>query len=101
DPILAHRQIEGDALPILAPALDLPAGTDDARLACPLVICNVAVMVGTERLRHEHAHVVADHLGGAITEEPFRAWVEGAHRAPSVDADHGIHQAAHDGADFL
>src|SRR4249919_3889301 len=68
---LADRQLHRERRAILALADDHTADPDDPPLPCCQIALYIAVMLLPIRRRHEHAHVLADHMFRTVAEQPY------------------------------
>jgi hypothetical protein len=94
-PELADGELHGKGAAVLAPAEHLAAAADDLRLAGAQVAADVAVVLVAVGLRHQHAHVLPDHLAGRVAEDALGGAVEGRHRAALVDGDDRVDDVIH------
>src|SRR5450759_740558 len=58
-------------LAILAASRKLPADSNHVRCSLTQIASQVAVMLFAVGRRHQHTDVSTNHLGGAVTEDPF------------------------------
>ena len=86
----AHRKVNGKHRAVLALADDFAADADDSRVARGEVARHVVVMLRSIRLRHEHAHVLTNHLAGAVAEHLLGCGVHGVHDAAMLNGDDAL-----------
>ena len=79
----------------------LPPDADDVRLAGADVMADVLVVAAVVGLGHEHVHVLPDHLGGRVAENPLRRRIEGLDDRPLVDRDDPVDDVFEHGADAV
>jgi CheY-like chemotaxis protein len=82
---LADGQVDGEDRSILAPALQLPADTDDFRHARRQIIGQKLVGLIIVWRRHQHGEIAAQDLIAPVMEHVFRGLVEGEHTPLFVD----------------
>ncbi len=93
----AHGKVNGKHRAVLALADDFAADADDSRVARGEVARHVVVMLRSIRLRHENAHVLANHLAGAVAEHLLGCGVHRVHDAVMVNGDDALDGCADDG----
>ena len=87
---LAHRQVQRERRPVLAPSLHLTPDTDDLGPSSGQVSRQVGVVLLAIRGRHQHVDVVAEDLVRGIAEEAFGRRVEGLDASMGVDDQDGV-----------
>ena len=94
----ADRQVHRERTAILAQADDLATDADDLLLPGLPIIAEVAVVLMTVRLWHEHLDVLADHLVRRVAEKPLRRRVHRLDCTKLVDRDDRVHRGVEDRA---
>ncbi len=93
---LSDGQLDRYFFPVLSERGDFPAYADDLRLTRIQVIFNVAIVLRTIRLGHEHRDVSADNLVTFVAEDLLDCRVDGHDHALPVDRDDRIDNALED-----
>jgi hypothetical protein len=71
---------------VLAAAPNLATDANDLLLDTGLqIIGDIAVMFSLVRLRHEHFHILADELRGAVAKKALRRWVNALDESSVID----------------
>src|SRR6185503_20504353 len=84
---LAHRERHGECLAVCTAPFDLAALADDVRLTRGEIAGHVAVVLTVIGLAHQHADVLADDVGGRMTEHAFGGAIEREDLPAIVDHD--------------
>ena len=92
----ADGELHREDRAVLGEALHQTAIADDPRFARLEVIADVAVVLGSVGLGHEHPDVAAEHFLRMIAEQLRRCGAEGGHQAPLVDDDHRLGDCVED-----
>ena len=87
---LAHRQVQRELLAVAAQPGDGAADADDPALAGLEVMPDVAVVLRSIGLGHQHADVLAEHVGFAVTEHLLGGMVERLDAAARIDHDDAV-----------
>ena len=92
---LTDGQLHWKHLAIAAAPRFLSALADDPGLPGTRVTLQIAVVLASVRLRHQHPHIAADHLIRVIAEHALRRPAESLNLTVFIDDDDGIHRGVH------
>jgi hypothetical protein len=93
---LGDRQFEREMRAVLAASGHFPADADHPRHPRSNVPRQVAVMLATIGLGHQHRHVPSDHLVFRVAEDALRGRAEGSHDTALIDGDDPVEHIVQD-----
>ena len=97
---LSDLKLHGEGRAVLALAGDDAIDADDAFLSGREVAGDIAVMAFAKRRRHEHAHILANHLGLPVAEQALGGGVERLDDALFADHDRGVRHGIENGPEM-
>ncbi len=92
DLVFGHGQFQRDAVTVLVPADDLPAGADEMGFTGFHVAGQIAIVPAAIRIRHQHGHILPDQLIRMVAEYLFHRRVGTGNTAAGVNGDNTLQQ---------